>query len=100
MRSGIPKALVLLVHYKTPEGALALLESLQYVKRRPEIAITVVDSCSGEEYLSKIRGRFAEFPNAELLESRTNLGYFGAARFALDRYLTQRHDLPDWVIVC
>jgi len=100
MHSGIPKALVVLVHYKTPDGVLALLDSLQDVQRRSEVAITVVDSCSGEECLSTIRGRLAEFPNAELLESPTNRGYFGAARFALDQYLAQGHDLADWVIVC
>jgi GT2 family glycosyltransferase len=95
-----PKALVVLVHYKAPAGVLALLDSLQEVKRRSEVAVTIVDSCSGEEYLSTIHGRLAELQNVELLESTTNRGYFGAAKFALDHYLGQGHGLPDWVIVC
>jgi GT2 family glycosyltransferase len=47
-----------------------------------------------------IRSTVTEFPNAELIESPTNRGYFGAARFALDHYLEQGNGLPDWVIVC
>jgi GT2 family glycosyltransferase len=65
-----------------------------------EIAVVVVDNSSPQEGLSKIRQAISRTPNVDLLESSTNRGYFGAAKFALDHYLASGRGLPDWVIVC
>ncbi|HKW63898.1 MAG TPA: glycosyltransferase [Candidatus Acidoferrum sp.] len=100
MHPNTPRAVIVSVHYKGPDSLLALLDSLRGARELSEVAIIIVDSCSGEEYLFGIRGKIAEIPNAELLESQTNRGYFGAARFALENYLKQGRALPDWVIVC
>ena len=95
-----PKALIVVVHYKTDDGVLALLESLQQLREFPKLDAFIVDNSSGEENLPRIRRALEQLQNAELLESATNRGYFGAARFAFDHYLAQGHGLPDWVIVC
>jgi len=60
----------------------------------------IVDNASGSEELMKIRPVVAEFSNVRLLESPTNQGYFGGARFAFDHYLERGNALPDWVMVC
>ena len=93
-------ALVVSVHFKASEGLLALLRSLQGQTRLEDLDVIIVDNSTGNEDLSAIRSFAARLPNAHLLESSTNRGYFGAARFALDQYLAEGHHLPEWVIVC
>ena len=77
-----------------------MLASLQTLAKFSEMRAVVVDNASGEEHLHILRGEVSGLQNVELLESSTNRGYFGAARFGLDRYLSSGHNLPDWVIVC
>ncbi len=94
------KALVITVHHKINEGVLALLDSLRELREFPKLNVLIADNSSGEECLSRIRSAIAQLSNVELVESATNRGYLGAARFALDHYLAQSHGIPDWVIVC
>jgi len=94
------RVLLVTVHFKATDGVLKLLHSLQRLREFSKVDVMIVDNASGEEHLSSIRGALAQIPNAELLESLTNRGYFGAARFGFDNYLAQGHGLPDWVIVC
>jgi len=94
------KAVVIIVNYKSADPALALLASLERTKAFSENEVIIVDNSPGEEDLLSMRAAVTKLPNAELIESPTNRGYFGAARFALDHYLEQGNDLPDWVIVC
>src|SRR3989442_5258745 len=95
-----PKALLITVNYKSESSTHELLVSLDRVRGFSDIDVIVVDNCSGEENLSKLRARVAQLSNVELLESATNRGYFGAAKFAYDHYLARGQALPDWVIVC
>ena len=92
--------LVIIVNYKGEQSTLELLASLDRLRGFSDIDVIVVDNCSGEENLSKLRARVAQLSNVELLESATNRGYFGAAKFAYDHYLARGQALPDWVIVC
>lgn len=94
------KAIVITVNYKSAVSTLEFLGSLSHTKAFSEIAVVVADNSSGEEDLSTIKRSITQMPNVELLESPTNLGYFGAARFAFDHYLATGRDLPNWVIVC
>src|SRR5258708_1899022 len=94
------KAIVITVNYESADPVLALLASLERAKAFSDIEVIIIDNSPGGEHLSSIRSTVTEFPNAELIESPTNRGYFGAARFALDHYLEQGNGLPDWVIVC
>jgi len=94
------RILIISVHYKSHSALLDMLGSLAWLKGNPEVDVIIADNASGEEELAELRPAVEEFPNASLLESATNRGYFGAARFAFDQYRTQGHSLPDWVIVC
>jgi GT2 family glycosyltransferase len=94
------KAVVIIVNYKSADSVLAFLADLERTKAFSEIEIIIVDNSPGEEELSKIRHAAGRHANAELIQSPTNRGYFGAARFALDHYLEQGNALPEWVIVC
>jgi GT2 family glycosyltransferase len=95
-----PKALLVTVHFKGTDSLRALLDNLQRLKGTSEVAVTIADNSTAEDGLSSIRCALAQVSNVELLESPTNRGYFGAARFALDSYFAFGKRLPDWVIVC
>jgi GT2 family glycosyltransferase len=93
-------ALLVTVHYKNETSTIELLTSLSKLDRFSEVDVAVVANDSGEEQLLELKEAGEKFRNVELLEPKVNLGYFGAAKFALDRYLSQARVLPDWVIVC
>src|SRR5260370_11054572 len=97
---GKTKAVVITVNYKSTDSVLAFLASLERSKAFSEVEVVIVNNSPGEEHLSGMRPTIAIYINAELIESPTNRGYFGAARFALDHYLGLGNALPDWVIVC
>jgi len=94
------KAIIITISYKSVVSTLELLHSLQHMRALSEIDTVVVDNSCGGEDLSSIRHAMGQLRNMELLESSTNRGYFGAARFALEHYLAQGRGLPDWLIVC
>jgi GT2 family glycosyltransferase len=76
------------------------LRSVQNMERSLEIHVLVVENSCEERQLVRLRRTVAQFSNVELLQSSRNRGYFGAARFGLESYLAEAHELPDWVIVC
>lgn len=94
------KAFVIIVTYRSAESALAFLASLEQTNAFSEIEVVIVDNSPGGEPLSSMRPVISKYANAVLLESPTNRGYFGGARFAFDHYLEKGNALPDWVIVC
>jgi GT2 family glycosyltransferase len=61
--------------------------------------LVIVDNNSGDGSAERIWQAIDEFSNVEIMISSSNLGYFGAAKWALDECLAQ-HGAPDWVIVC
>jgi GT2 family glycosyltransferase len=94
------RILVLVVHYRSSRAILEMFHSLGWLNGNNDVELVIVDNASGSEELMKIRPVIEEFSNGRLLESPKNQGYFGGARFGFDRYLEQKGDLPDWVIVC
>jgi GT2 family glycosyltransferase len=88
------------VHYRNASSMLELLASLSVLRFVSDLTIRIVDNSSADEHPAEMRGTITQYPNAELVETSTNRGYFGAARLAFDQYLVEEHDLPDWVIVC
>jgi len=95
-----PKATIVTINFKSALSTLDFLDSLSHTKAFSEIAVVIADNSSEEEDLSTIKRTITQMPNVELLESSTNRGYFGAAKFALEHYLEKVNALPDWVIVC
>jgi GT2 family glycosyltransferase len=94
------RVLIFAIHYRSDGAILELLKCLQSMKARKEVRLIIADNSTSAEEVAPIRAAIQGFADVELLESPTNRGYFGGARFALDRYLAQGHKLPDWVIVC
>jgi GT2 family glycosyltransferase len=92
------KILLILVHHKSKGLILEMLDGIRRLNLGPEMQICVVDNSSGAEEIADLKAKLDTFANAKLLET-SNLGYFGAARFALQRFLEQGSGLPEWVIV-
>ncbi|PYU84134.1 MAG: hypothetical protein DMG50_05830 [Acidobacteria bacterium] len=94
------KAVIITVNYKSADSVLAFLAGLERTEAFSEIEMIIVNNSPGEDNLSKIRPAAGKYANAKVIQSPTNRGYFGGARFALDHYLEQGNALPEWVIVC
>lgn len=92
--------LLIAVNYRAAAETVKFLNGLRHFKAASEIQVIVVDNASAKEDLSTIKRAIEGISNAKLLESSTNRGYFGGARFAFDHYLEKGNALPDWVIVC
>lgn len=93
-------ALLITVNYKDEPATIDLLTSLKYAEGASRVDVIVADNGSGPKSLAKLRDVTSLYPNVDLVESNANRGYFGAAKFAFDHYLSSGHSLPDWVIVC
>jgi GT2 family glycosyltransferase len=94
------RVVVLPINYGDSDSVVEFLRSISRVRLFDRVSTVIVDNCSKEENLSSIRHAIGQLPNVELLESPTNRGYFGAAKFGLDHYLASGRGLPDWVVVC
>lgn len=93
------KAVVITVNFRQNECAIRFLASASRLEGFPHCHFIIVDNNSDDDSVTKIRRASSEFNNVELLTSRQNGGYFGAANWAFKRYL-EKNDAPDWVIVC
>jgi GT2 family glycosyltransferase len=94
------QALLITVNYKGERSTLELLASLNRLNGSSSLDVIVVDNGSGDENLIHLKAAIADWPNVQLLVSASNRGYFGAAKFAYDHYLTRSRELPNWTIVC
>src|SRR2546429_9872100 len=94
------KAVIITVNYKSADSVLAFLAGLERTEACSEIEMIIVNNSPGEDNLSKIRPAAGKYANAKVIQSPTNRGYFGGARFALDHYLEQGNALAELVVVC
>ena len=92
--------LLLVVNFKSKGSVLHTLESIKQARESADVECIVVDNGSDSEELASIRKVVSSDCKTHLLETTTNRGYFGAARFALNDYLEQGRRMPDWLIVC
>lgn len=95
----MPDVLIITVNYQGANATARFLEGASRLEDIGRAHLLVVENGSNDGSAEKLRPLIADTPNAELIESATNLGYFGAANWALQQYL-QRALQPDWVIVC
>jgi GT2 family glycosyltransferase len=91
--------LIITINFRQTNCTLRLLESISSVERFNDCYLVIVDNCSENDSVPRIQQAIHGRDNVELAVSPRNRGYFGAARWALDRYLAD-HPLPSWVIVC
>ena len=87
------------VHYKTEPEVLSFLRSLMVLASFDEVLAIIIDNASGETHLSKLRSSISPVSNLRLFELPVNLGYLGAAKYALERYQAEGDELPEWIIV-
>ncbi len=91
--------MVITVNYKGADASLKFLESMSRLAGFTAVEVIIVDNASADGSAARISQCISNLANVSLLESQTNRGYFGAANWALQQYLT-RGFMPDWVIVC
>lgn len=93
------KALIITVNFRHAECTLQFLKSATAMDGFGDCHLVIVDNNSGDGSAESIGLAIGEFSNVELMASSSNRGYFGAAKWALERHLV-RHGAPDWMIVC
>lgn len=92
-------ALIITVNYKGAESTARFLESASRLREFHDAHVILVENSSNDGSAETLRPLVSAFQNVELLESRTNRGYFGGANWALQKYLASK-PLPDWVVIC
>lgn len=97
---GRSKALVVTVNYKSTDSVLSFLASLQRIRAFSEIEVIIVDNSPADDTVSRLIQETAFASNVRVLKSASNRGYFGGARWGMQRYLAEEPLMPDWVIVC
>lgn len=95
----MPDILVITVNFKGADSTEAFLKSASALEGFALARIIVVENGSHDGSAERLRPFIQKFANVELMESPLNRGYFGAANWALQRYLA-RADKPTWIIVC
>jgi len=93
------QVLIITVNFRQAECTRQFLYSASRLAIFASCNVLIVDNNSQDGSISRIRQTISELRNVEVLPSLQNRGYFGAARWALDKYL-ERHCLPGWVAVC
>src|ERR1700733_10237303 len=87
------------LNFRHADCTLGLLNSAARLEGFSTCHLVIVDNNSGDDSAESIRLAIDGFNNVELMNSPSNRGYFGAAKWALNEYLA-RQGTPDWVIVC
>jgi len=95
----MPDVLIITVNYKGADSTERFLASAARLQHHSEARIVVVENGSEDGSAERLRAVARHFDNVELLESRLNRGYFGAANWALQQFLS-RGPAADWTIVC
>lgn len=94
------RVLIITVNYKGARTTEEFLRSAGCLKDFASAHLIVVENGSGDDSADTLRSIVAQFYNVELLESRENRGYFGAAKWALEHFRKSASCDPDWIIVC
>lgn len=93
-----PKILLVTVSFGGRHHVRRLLQDPALAAARSMMAVIVVDNDPPADSHSLLE-EVGAGAHVEVISSGRNLGYFGAAWWAVERYLDV-HDLPDWVVVC
>lgn len=94
------RALLITINTGHEDYTKALVVSLSRLSGFPDLSVLIVDNASGDAAVATLQKEIAELTNVRLLVASANLGYFGAARFGAEDYLSRGNSLPDWLIVC
>jgi GT2 family glycosyltransferase len=94
----VTAALVISVNFRHADSTSQFLRTASRLEQFDNCHFVIVDNNSEDGSVSCIQQAISRFSNVELLASPQNLGYFGAARLALQHFLAN-HGAPDWVII-
>lgn len=95
-----PKALLITINTGHEDYTKALVGSLSKLSGFADLSVLIVENASGDASVATLQKEIAELTNVRLLVAPAKLGYFRAARFAAEDYLSRGNSLPDWLIVC
>jgi len=93
------KALIITVNFRHAECTMQLLQSASRLEGFLNCYLVIVDNNSKDGSVERMQTAISNFTNVELMASAENRGYFGGAKWALNRYLIS-HEVPEWIIVC
>ncbi|MGP8226802.1 MAG: glycosyltransferase [Terracidiphilus sp.] len=82
------KALIITVNYKGASDTIAFLDSVRRLDGFQEAEVIVVENASGDDSYSRIGSAIEGLPNVRCIAAPGNLGYFGAAKWALGNLCT------------
>jgi GT2 family glycosyltransferase len=88
-----PKVCISILNWNGAEKTIACLETVRALDY-DNYTVIVVDNASRDESVARIR---AAFPDVEVLQAETNLGYAGGHRLALEHVMDRGVDLF-WVL--
>jgi GT2 family glycosyltransferase len=95
-----PKALLITINTGHEDYTKALVVSLSILSGFSDLSVLIVDNASGAASVAILQKEIAQLTNVRLLVASANLGYFRAARFGAEDYLSRGNSIPDWLIVC
>jgi GT2 family glycosyltransferase len=93
------KALIITINFRGARDTLEFLESVKRLENFEQTSVLIVDNASADGSFETITKAIGHMPNCRCLVAPKNLGYFGAAKWALDIWQVDA-PIPDWVIVC
>lgn len=93
------KVLIITINFRHADCTLRFLKSISAIEGFAHSHLVIVDNNSDDGSVRRIRDAIQGCNNVELGASTQNRGYFGGARWALNRYLVD-NPLPQWVIIC
>ncbi len=85
------------VAYETLQHLRSFAEQILQGSTASRVQLLVVDNSAKAD--ATLAEKLQSRPRARYFHTGQNLGYFGGARFALER-LREQGDLPDWIVVC
>jgi len=92
-----PEIVLVCVNYHTARATIRLYESLRKMPLRASLHLVIVDNSIGDEDYATLQ-RTLEPSESALIKAPSNLGYFGAASWALAWVHSNKWD-PQWFIV-
>lgn len=94
-----PRVLIITINFRRPECTIAFLQSAARLDDFGSCCVIVVDNNSGDDSVARIQREMKRFDNVAVLASPENRGYFHAAKWVLESFLSE-NSTPEWVVIC
>jgi GT2 family glycosyltransferase len=94
-----PRVLFVTVNFNGADHTERLLASLKTLHNRDLMTIAVVDNASTDDSEERLRVAAASDKSIFFFRTEKWRGYFGVAQWALDKWVDEGRELPDWIIL-